>query len=99
MEEEMTLGKLVAFCEALSNPLRIKILKMLLEKEWYIYELAKELGVSRQLLYLHLRKLENAGLVESDLRLEKNEPRAKKYYRAKKFKVMLDDELIRNLEV
>jgi predicted transcriptional regulator len=97
--DEMTLGKLVTFCDALSNPLRVRILKMLLEKEWYIYELAKELGVSRQLLYLHLRKLESAGLVESDLRLEKNELRAKKYYRAKRFKVTLDDELIRNLEV
>ncbi|WP_457548827.1 ArsR/SmtB family transcription factor [Archaeoglobus sp.] len=93
----ITLKNLVDICEALSHPLRVKVLKMLLEREWSIYELAKELKVSRQLLYLHVRKLEKAGLVESDIRLE--ELRVKRYYRAKKFKIVLSDELIRNLEV
>jgi predicted transcriptional regulator len=96
---DITLKKLVDICDALSHPLRVKILKLLLEKEWYIYELAKELNISRQLLYLHIRKLEKAGLVESDLRLDEKEPRAKRFYRAKKFKVVIDDELIKNLDI
>jgi len=85
-------------CDALSNPVRIKILKLLCEKEWYVYELAKELGISRQLLYLHLKKLEKAGLVESELRLEPDDPRAKKYYRARPFKLVIDNDVVKNLE-
>ncbi|NJE06473.1 ArsR family transcriptional regulator [Thermococcus sp. M36] len=92
-----SIEELVAIGEALGNPVRVKILKMLCEKEWYVYELAKELGISRQLLYLHLKKLEKAGLVESELRLEPGDPRAKKYYRAKQFRIVLDNEVIKNL--
>ncbi|MFO7966182.1 MAG: metalloregulator ArsR/SmtB family transcription factor [Archaeoglobaceae archaeon] len=95
--EEVSLQKLVDLGDAISNPLRIKILKTLLEKEWYVYELAQELGISRQLLYLHLKKLEKAGLVESDLRLEEN--RAKKYYWATEFSYKIDNEKIKELEV
>jgi len=92
IEELATIG------EALGNPVRIRILKMLCEKEWYVYELAKTLGISRQLLYLHLKKLEKAGLVESELRLEPGDPRAKKYYRAKPFKIVIDNDTISKLE-
>ncbi len=94
---EITLQKLVNLGDALSNPLRIKILKLLMEKEWYVYEMAKELSISRQLLYLHLKKLEKAGLVDSDIRLEDN--KAKKYYRASEFNFVIDNETIKNLEV
>lgn len=90
--------ELAAVCEALSNPVRVRLLKLLSEKEWYVYELAKTLGISRQLLYLHLKKLEKAGLVESELRLEPDDPRAKKYYRAKPFKIVIDNDMITKLE-
>ncbi len=92
-----TLQEIVNLGDALSHPLRIKILKMLMEREMSVYELAKELGISRQLLYLHLKKLEKAGLVESDLRLEGS--RAKKYYRSKRFNFSISNEVIRDLEV
>nr|WP_201763913.1 winged helix-turn-helix domain-containing protein [Archaeoglobus sulfaticallidus] len=94
---ELTLARIVSLGDALSNPLRVKILKLLIEKEWYVYELAKELSISRQLLYLHLRKLEKAGLVSSDIRLEEN--KAKKYYWANEFKFIISNEAIKNLEV
>jgi predicted transcriptional regulator len=94
---KLNLEKLVRLGDALSNPLRVKILKLLMEKEWYVYEMAKELSISRQLLYLHLKKLEKAGLIESDIRLEDN--RAKKYYWASEFNYVLDNETIKNLEV
>ncbi|AEC51472.1 hypothetical protein PNA2_0556 [Pyrococcus sp. NA2] len=93
-----SIDELVKIGEALGNPVRVKILKMLCEKEWYVYELAKELGISRQLLYLHLKKLEKAGLVESELRLEPGDPRAKKYYKAKKFKIVITNETLKNLK-
>ncbi|WP_297071159.1 winged helix-turn-helix domain-containing protein [Thermococcus sp.] len=93
----VTVKELVAIGEALSNPIRVRVLMMLCEKEWYVYELAKELGISRQLLYLHLKKLEKAGLIESELRLEPGDPRAKKYYRAKRFRIVLDNDVIKSL--
>lgn len=94
----VSIQEITTIAEALSSPIRVRILKMLCEKEWYVYELAKTLNISRQLLYLHLKKLEKAGLVESELRLEPNDPRAKKYYRAKPFRLMVDNEVIKNLE-
>lgn len=93
-----SIEELVRIGEALGNPVRVRILKMLCEKEWYVYELAKELGISRQLLYLHLKKLEKAGLVDSELRLEPGDPRAKKYYKAKQFRIIIDNESVKNLE-
>ncbi len=90
--------ELVTIADALSNPVRVRILKMLCKGEWYVYELAKELGISRQLLYLHLRKLERTGLVESELRLEPGDPRAKKYYKARPFRIFVDNDVIKNLD-
>ena len=93
-----SIDELVKIGEALGNPVRVKVLKMLCEKEWYVYELAKELGISRQLLYLHLKKLEKAGLIESELRLEPGDSRAKKYYKARQFRIVIDNETLKNLE-
>ena len=90
-----TLQQIVNIGEAISHPLRLKVLYMLSEREWYVYELAKELNVSRQVLYLHLKRLEKAGFVESDLRLEDDDMRAKKFFKLKEFKVELGvDDLI-----
>ncbi len=97
MNMVQSIEELVVIGEALGNPVRVRILKLLCEKEWYVYELAKALGISRQLLYLHLKKLEKAGLVESELRLDPDDPRAKKYYRAKEFKLVINNEVIKSL--
>ena len=98
MDEVSRISELAVVCEALGNPVRLRILKKLCEREWYIYELAKELGISRQLIYLHIRKLENAGLVEGERRFDPDDPRAKKFYRAKKFRIVLDNETVKELE-
>ena len=84
-----TLQQIVNIGEAISHPLRLKLLYMLSGREWYVYELAKELNISRQVLYLHLKRLEKAGFVESDLRLEDNDMRAKKFFKLKGFEVEL----------
>ncbi len=86
---------MVKICEALSNPIRIKIYYLLSEKPYNIYELSKTIGLSRPVIYAHLKKLENADLVESTMILE--EGRAKKMYRAKDFSLYIDKEVIRNL--
>ncbi|WP_456370811.1 ArsR/SmtB family transcription factor [Geoglobus sp.] len=98
MEDIRRISELAALCEALGNPVRLRILKKLCEREWYIYELAKELGISRQLIYLHIRKLENAGLVEGEIRFDPDDPRAKKFYRARLFRLVVDNEVMKRLE-
>ncbi|MGM0770422.1 MAG: ArsR/SmtB family transcription factor [Halobacteriota archaeon] len=85
-----TMQQVVSIGEAISHPLRLKLLYMLSEREWYVYELSKELNVSRQVLYLHLKRLEKAGFVESDLRLEEDDMRAKKFFRLKEFDISLN---------
>ena len=92
-----TLQQIVNIGEAISHPLRLKVLYMLSEREWYVYELAKELNVSRQVLYLHLKRLEKAGFVESDLRLEDDDMRAKKFFKLKEFEVELGIDELKHL--
>jgi DNA-binding transcriptional ArsR family regulator len=55
---------------ALANPHRLRILAALRSKgRNYISQLARDVGISRPLLHLHLNKLEEAGLVTSQLEL------------------------------
>lgn len=92
-----SLEQIVHIGEALAHPVRIQLLYMLSEKERYIYELAKDLNLSRQVVDLHLKRLEKAGFVESDLRLEENDLRAKKFFRLKEFDVKLCTEDLKNI--
>ncbi|AEF96112.1 ArsR/SmtB family transcription factor [Methanotorris igneus] len=93
--EKLSLGKIVKIGDALSNPIRIKILYLLNQRPWNIYELAKELNLSRPVVYAHLKKLEDADLVESDLVLE--DVRAKRIYKARKFRFEIDNDTIDKL--
>ncbi|NEX95102.1 helix-turn-helix transcriptional regulator [Caulobacter sp. 17J65-9] len=55
---------------ALANPHRLRILAALSAGgRDYVSRLAREIGISRPLLHLHLQKLEEAGLVTSRLEL------------------------------
>ena len=55
---------------ALASPHRLRIVERLhLGGRNYISQLAREVGLSRPLLHLHLRKLEDAGLVTSQFEL------------------------------
>jgi DNA-binding transcriptional ArsR family regulator len=55
---------------ALANPHRLRIVAALsLDGRNYVSQLAREVGISRPLLHLHLQKLEEAGLVTSQLEL------------------------------
>ncbi|GJI94150.1 transcriptional regulator [Duganella caerulea] len=58
---------------ALSNPHRLRIIAMLQSGgRNYVSQLARELGISRPLLHLHLQKLEDAGLVTSQMELSQD---------------------------
>ncbi len=61
---------LLAMLAALANPHRLRIIAALTTGgRNYISQLAREIGISRPLLHLHLQKLEEAGLVTSQLEL------------------------------
>jgi len=59
---------LLAALAALANPHRLRIVAALHEQgRAYVSQLARTIGISRPLLHLHLKKLEEAGLVTSRL--------------------------------
>lgn len=62
--------QLLAALAALANPHRLRIVAALkTDGRNYVSQLAREVGISRPLLHLHLQKLEEAGLVKSKLEL------------------------------
>lgn len=62
--------RLLAVLGALANPHRLRIVAALTANgRNYVSQLAREVGISRPLLHLHLQKLEEAGLVTSKLEL------------------------------
>ena len=62
--------QLLAVLAALANPHRLRIIATLTAGgRNYVSALAREIGISRPLLHLHLQKLEEAGLVTSRLEL------------------------------
>ncbi len=70
----MTEGdRLLAVLAALANPHRLRIIALLQNNgRNYISQLAREIGISRPLLHLHLNRLEEAGLVTSQLELSED---------------------------
>lgn len=86
MVDKKSLAELL---NALGNEHSLTIMAVLAGGECYVSELAKSVGISRPLLYLHLKKLENAGLVESEIRHFEEPPYTKKFYKAKNFELVL----------
>jgi DNA-binding transcriptional ArsR family regulator len=67
---KLTGDELLAMLAALANPHRLRIIAALASGgRTYVSQLARNLGISRPLLHLHLQKLEDAGLVTSQLEL------------------------------
>jgi DNA-binding transcriptional ArsR family regulator len=74
---------------ALANPHRLRVLAALQSRgRTYVSQLARELGISRPLLHLHLRKLEEAGLVTSRLELSAD-GKALNYFEVAPFDIVL----------
>lgn len=59
----------------------------------YVSQLAREVGISRPLLHLHLQRLEEAGLVASQLELSRD-GKALNYFEVVDFNVQLTPETI-----
>ncbi|HSC18016.1 MAG TPA: winged helix-turn-helix domain-containing protein [Rhizomicrobium sp.] len=77
--------QLLAMLAALANPHRLRIVATLSANgRTFVSQLARDLGISRPLLHLHLQKLEEAGLVTSKLELS-DDGKALNYFDVVKF--------------
>ena len=79
---------LVEVMAALANPIRLRIIATLFGGRDYVSHLARELGVSRPLLHMHLQRLEAAGLITGRLELSED-GKAMKYYEVSDFHLQL----------
>lgn len=63
---QLTGDDFLGMLAALANPHRLRIVAALsVNGRTYVSQLAREMGISRPLLHLHLKRLEDAGLVSS----------------------------------
>ena len=78
---------------AVANPHRMRIVAELRHGRVHVSELARRLGMSRPLLYMHLDKLEKAGLVAGQLELS-DDGKAMKYFELAPFDLHVTAETI-----
>ena len=84
----MTGDALLQALATLANPHRMRVVAALAEERNYVSRLARDLGISRALLQVHLRKLEAAGLVTSALEVSAD-GKAMKFYEVAPFALHL----------
>jgi ArsR family transcriptional regulator len=80
--------ELIEMLAALANPIRLRILAKLAGGRDYVSHLAREIGISRPLLHMHLQKLEAAGLISGTLELSED-GKAMKYFQITDFDLHL----------
>lgn len=86
--------ELLQALRALSHPQRLAIVAVLAEGgRDYVSRLARESGMSRPLLYMHLKRLEEAGLVSGELELS-SDGKAMKYFELTSFDIRLTPKLL-----
>jgi ArsR family transcriptional regulator len=84
MTSDSTGDQLLKMLAALANPHRLRIIAALGERQAYVSELARTLGISRPLLHMHLQALEKAGLVVGHHELSAD-GKALRYYEVASF--------------
>lgn len=85
--------ELLAFLAAVGHAQRIRIINELANGRLYVSDLARRLGISRPLLYMHIERLEKAGLVTGHLELS-DDGKALKYFELRPFDVRLNVDTI-----
>jgi len=93
-ESELTSeSELLAVLTAVANPQRMRVVAELSDGRVHVSELARRLGISRPLLYMHLDRLEKAGLVTGHLELSED-GKAMKYFELAPFELTLTAAII-----
>lgn len=90
----MTLEEEVARLAAVASTQRFRIIAELLSGPVHVSELARRLGMSRALLYIHLQRLEEAGLLSGTLALSDG-GKALKVYEVVPFAITVTPQSIR----
>ncbi|MEU5153701.1 transcriptional regulator [Glycomyces sp. NPDC021274] len=94
MDEGIPTGDdLVALLAALASPHRLRVVAALAGGRNYVSQLARDLGISRALLQVHLKKLEASGLVTSAIEVSED-GKAMNYYEVVPFAVHLTPETV-----
>jgi DNA-binding transcriptional ArsR family regulator len=86
-------SEFLAVLTAVANPQRMRVVAELSDGRVHVSELARRLGMSRPLLYMHLDRLEKAGLVTGHLELSED-GKAMKYFELAPFELRLSAETI-----
>jgi DNA-binding transcriptional ArsR family regulator len=85
--------ELLKVLATLANPHRLRVVAALTDERNYVSALARDLGISRALLQVHLRKLESAGLVKSSVEVS-DDGKAMKFYEVAPFALYLTPDTI-----
>jgi predicted transcriptional regulator len=91
--ETVSGDELLQVLATLANPHRLRVVAALAEERNYVSRLARDLGISRALLQVHLRKLEAAGLVSASIEVSAD-GKAMKFYEVAPFALYLTPESI-----
>ena len=91
--ETHTSEELLATLTAIAHPFRLRIIAELAGGRVHVSELARRLGMSRPLLYMHLDRLEKAGIVAGHLELSED-GKAMKYFELAPFELRLNADVI-----
>ncbi|MFE0171852.1 ArsR/SmtB family transcription factor [Streptomyces sp. NPDC059002] len=89
----MNSEELLAVLAAVGHAQRLRILSELADGRLYVSELARRLSMSRPLLYMHIDRLEKAGLVAGSLELS-DDGKALKYFELAPFDLRLNIDTI-----
>ena len=92
-DTELSGGELVRVLSALSSPQRLRILATLAGGSVHVSQLAREVGLSRPLVHMHLRRLEAAGLVTGRLELS-DDGKALRLYEVTPFAIQLTPDFV-----
>ena len=85
----MTGREILEVLSALANPHRIRIVAALAEGRQYMSQLARDIGMSRPLLHMHMQRLSAAGIVEGSLEVSAD-GKAMRFYELRPFGLHID---------
>ncbi|MER5766566.1 ArsR family transcriptional regulator [Streptomyces sp. NPDC001985] len=85
---DLTGDSLVKVLAALASPHRTRVLAALATGPTYVSQLARDLGISRALLQVHLKRLQAAGLVSDRIEVS-DDGKAMKFYEVVPFALCL----------
>ncbi len=83
--------------KALAHPIRLNIATLLAKqgKDMYLNEIANSLKINRALAKIHLKKLEQGGIVQSRVVVVEGEAKALRYYALRDFDIRVSPEFLR----